>query len=451
MEPENAFLELIPEHQMTARQTKLQRFTEGSLYRLRRIPTHFSELLNGRSSIAIWRSNETMIISLKDRGSLGVKHCSLVIDQTKIAIYGCRHCRNSCLYGGTAFVTALEERTVPFGSLSLTFGNHVEPPCIRHANLLRLFHLDTFEKLHVSNPDRDCVLPLLSAKVNALECYIHAEDVAPADFDSLNIVAKDLNIKWNLSHTANWSDILIAFFDRLATLGHVEKLACSARNGISLNVFGHDAVAPVAEALVRAIRANPALQHLELSHEPTIGLDWTSHMQSIFQSLEEHPSIRTLTVREVIPYYDTRTDEERQEYFSWLERLLSRNHNITVLDTSAKRVTNGSSIDQIYRDRIYHRAATLQNEPLQTLWMATALTESAYQNFRHTVHLLSIHTDALCKLVESCVNPDENVASHSVSERAAQLPSPNSSTDVLKRKLTIQPTGEEAKKVRNEC
>ncbi len=117
--------------------------------------------------------------------------------------------------GGTAFVTALEERTVPFGSLSLTFGNHVEPPCIRHANLLRLFHLDTFEKLHVSNPDRDCVLPLLSAKVNALECYIHAEDVMPADFDSLNIVAKDLHIKWNLSRTANWSEILIAFFDRL--------------------------------------------------------------------------------------------------------------------------------------------------------------------------------------------------------------------------------------------
>ncbi len=218
-------------------------------------------------------------------------------------------------------------------------------------------------------------------------------------------------------------------------------------------MFGHDAVAPVAEALVRAIRANPALQHLELSHEPTIGLDWTSHMQSIFQSLEEHPSIRTLMVSEVIPYRDTRTDEERQEYISWLERLLSRNHNITVIDTSGKRVTNGSSIDQIYRDRYYHRATTLGNEDalLRSILMATALTESANQRFRHTVHLLSIlHPDALCTLVESCVNPDERFVSQSVLQSTAQLPSVNSPTDFLKRKLTIQPSEDEAKKVRKE-
>ncbi|GAX16389.1 hypothetical protein FisN_10Hh382 [Fistulifera solaris] len=336
--------------------------------------------------------------------------------------------------GGNAFVNALEHRTTPFGSLSMTLGNNVTPPGIHHNNVLRLFQMEKFDRLYVSNPDRDCVLPLLAAKVNGLECYIHAKDIAPSDFDSLNIVAKDLNVKWNLSHAGNWSDILIAFFHRLATLCHVEKLAFSAANWVAIHVFGHDAVAPVAAALVRTIHSNPALQHLELSHVPTIGLDWTSHMQSIFQSLEEHPSIRTLIVSEVIPFRDTRTDEEREEYFSWLEHLLSRNHYLTVLDTSGQRVTNGSNIDKIYRDRYYHLAAT----------------KSAYQHFRHTVHLLSIlHTDALCQFMEN-VDPGGGVASQSVLESEAQLPAPNSPTVFLKRKLTMQPSGDEAKKVRNE-
>ena len=94
---------------------------------------------------------------------------------------------------GTAFVDALERRTSSFGSLYMDFSTEEVP--FSCANLERLFKLEVFDKLTISNLQKECVLLPFSAKVNALDCEIDTRNTQPSDFDSLDIAAKDITVK----------------------------------------------------------------------------------------------------------------------------------------------------------------------------------------------------------------------------------------------------------------
>lgn len=81
------------------------------------------------------------------------------------------------------------------------------------------------------------------------------------------------------------------------------------------------------------------------------GFDWCPHLQMVFNAMELHAGLRTFVVRNYPP--------EDIDY-SWLERLLSRNRNITVLDERGNRITNGTTIDKLYAlNRYFHESAKL--------------------------------------------------------------------------------------------
>ncbi len=159
------------------------------------------------------------------------------------------------------------------------------------------------------------------------------------------------------------------------------------------------------EALIRVIHAHPELSCLDLSGTP-VYLEWGPLLQSIFEALEKHPSLRTQVAQ------DYELDDEEDEgnafvcrynfYPSWLKQWLSRNRNIAVLDNSGNKCTDGSTIDKAYAlNEFYNGSLALVNESasLRTLLVATALTRSASINFQFTALLLSQYADTLCEFV----------------------------------------------------
>ena len=232
--------------------------------------------------------------------------------------------------GGRAFVDALQMRKSPFGELCMVFAQDRMPRgmVFSHAHLKRLCELeDIFDKLDICPLNRQSVLLPFSAKVKALDYKINSEIVQPNDFNSLDIATKDLNLKMYLDKDSGkwtnppWTDLPIAFLNRAAQLSHFERLSFS----IDIWKLERGEVAPVAEALIRAIRANPHLTHLDLTGNNGV-FGWTLHLPSIFEAMEDHPGLRTFVV-------DFGTNPSNQ---ASLERLLSRNPNITVCSSSGK-------------------------------------------------------------------------------------------------------------------
>jgi D-Tyr-tRNAtyr deacylase len=89
-------------------------------------------------------------------------------------------------------------------------------------------------------------------------------------------------------------------------------------------------------------------------------------------------------------------------YYLALEQMLSRKHNLTVLDKEGKRISNGTSINEIYaQNYIYTRFTKIANEPTshRPSFVAAALTECATSDFPYSAQLLSFHTDMLCELL----------------------------------------------------
>ena len=306
---------------------------------------------------------------------------------------------------GKAFVDALKKRTSSFGALGITGMS------FSSANLERLLELEKiFEKLTVRLPEEDFVLPLFSAKVNALDYTIDMEYLEPEDFHSLDIVAKDLQLKIWIGGLRRWREILISFWDRVADLGHFERLSFSIHTSLG---FTFATMVTVAESLVRAIRANPKLTCLNLSDNFLGSFNWTPHLQGILQAMEDRSSLRTFIVdidkHRNLNLFGRRTaiidfNTGGTFQYSWLERLLSRNRSITVLDGSGNAISNGSSIDKLYLlNRLYHGSTKLAKEESTSLrpsLMATALLENATKNFQHTALLLSSHTDMLCEFMK---------------------------------------------------
>ncbi|GAX17693.1 hypothetical protein FisN_10Lu413 [Fistulifera solaris] len=333
---------------------------------------------------------------------------------------------------GTAFVDALEKRRSSFGSLCINC--HKDDIHFTRSNLERLLNLDVLQKLKLNYLEEDLVLLPLSAKVNALDYCIDFEHIQPNAFDSLNIPAKDLTLEFYLDDFPAWSwdAPLISLLNRIADLGHFEKLT------LSVDHWNHrpermsiDKMARVADALIRAIQSNPNLQYLNLK-DTEDRYDWDPHMQDVFKAMEEHKGLRTFVLR-FYPFLEDRK-------YSWLQSLLSRNRQITVIDLCDRKCSNGPIIDKLYRlNAIYNGLASLRAESvsLRPLLVAEALVNQAKGNLPQAALLLSNHTDTLCEFIHS-LNLNHIVASIESSMEETLSGAVAESGGSLKRKGTTQ-------------
>ena len=330
---------------------------------------------------------------------------------------------------GAAFVDALEKRESSFGSLFMFCGgNRV---CLSSANLQRLLKLEyVFEKLEINSPKRECALLPFSAKVNVLRYRGYTFRMQAEDFRSLDIVPTDLSVVFTMGYEEeDWVALVTSFLNRVAQLGHLERLDLSIRcdDDDDDEPFERDVVTPVVEALVRAIRANPNLSCLVLSAADVSCLHWGPHLQSIFKAMEKHKSLRTVVVEHPLgdSYWDIGElwEDEDDEFDSrygferfWLGQLLSRNRKIQVLDRSGKKCTDGSTIDELYAlNDFYNGSVSLVKETteLRPLLVEATLTESSSKNFQYTALLLSHHMDVLCEFMHT-VNIEDTVLSAAV-------------------------------------
>jgi hypothetical protein len=310
------------------------------------------------------------------------------------------------LDGGAAFVDALEERQSSFGSLHLSCGLHVA--ALSDYHLKRLLQLEyCFEFLKITFPRPECALLPFSAKVNVLDFWVDASFCKAEDFQSLNIVPMDLSVTFLMEYDDKWDDLLIAFFDRLSELGHFERLSFSVNYRYYLDdglqhedMFAFDDVPPVVDALIRAIHANPKLSYLNLGQSHW-RVNFTPHLQRIFEAVERHGSILTLVVQggtSADIAEDDESDEDSEDGrlrkvhefdFAWLKQLLSRNRHITVLDNSGNKCTNGSSIDR------QSESLLQESTDLRPGLVAMLIFDHALTNFQHIALLLSHHADTI--------------------------------------------------------
>jgi hypothetical protein len=317
------------------------------------------------------------------------------------------------LDGGTAFVEALEHRESTFGSLFIYCGEMEDS--ISSNNLERLLNLENmFEELQISSPNEECVLLPFLAKVDVLEYRLYARYMEPEEFLPLEIVARDLTLKFIIDGDDEWSMLSVLFWHRVAELGHFERLSfanlCRSEIDFDPHTYARQ-VAPVVAALIGAVNANPKLSCLDLSDDES-HLHWGPFFQWVFEEVKDHPSLRTVLVRTYNHNSDEDDTGDEDEYFerrycfhpSWLEKLLSNNRNIVVVDSSGNICTNGSTIDKAYAlNDFYNSSLGLVNEScsvLRPLLVTSALTESrASTNVQYTGLLLSRHVDTLCEFI----------------------------------------------------
>jgi hypothetical protein len=298
---------------------------------------------------------------------------------------------------GAAFITALERRQSSFGSLAMYWEGDVyeRMPYLSPENLRRLCNLEVFDKLTLDFL-RDRALNFLpfAAKVNTLKYELDAVDIQPEDFDSLDIATKDLSFHLCLSNADNCDTIVISLLNRLASLGHFERLELAIYWYESDDNWGYDDYNSIAEALIRVIAGNPKLSHLNLCKCDDVGF-YMNHMPAICNAMEEHNGLTTFIIREIDTMHDGGV-------YDALARLLSRNRNITVVDAWGKRCSNGPQIDKLYAlNAFYNRSAALVklSSAARPSLVATAMTESASMDFHYTSRLLSNHTDVLCEFL----------------------------------------------------
>lgn len=229
---------------------------------------------------------------------------------------------------------------------------------------------------------------------------MEVKNVRPADFDSLEIVTKDLTLVMYVGAKADFEPLLTSFFNRVAKLGHFERLNVSVRQtqeGHGSKQLGFKKASRAADALIHALQANQKLTCLNLGGTSRYCLDWEPHLKKIFTAMEDHSGLRSFLVYNY-PKFD-------DPCYSWLWKLLIRNRNITVYNAFGFRCSDGYYIDQLYAlNRFFCGSAKLMEDSTaasRPMLVAKALTDSASNNFGRIALLLSNHTIVLCNLLDS--------------------------------------------------
>jgi hypothetical protein len=291
---------------------------------------------------------------------------------------------------GTELVKMLEERQASFGCLEIG-GGFYDGMDISRVNLERLTRLEwIIDKLRIYLLDTESVLLPFAAKVNALDYGIVDNHIQPNDFESLNIVTNNLELWFHSRDKDDLSDRLISFFNRVAQLGHFVRL------GISIDSYKMvNDMESCVQALIGAINSNPQMTDLKVYGFDLL-FQHSPHWEALYHAIGEHKQLRTITLG------DREYKEICQDFYSALERLLSRNRNVTVISITGKKITNDTSIDQLYAlNHFYNGSLSLTEESVEMRPMLfAAALEKASASFQRTGLLLSQHTDVLWELVD---------------------------------------------------
>ncbi|GAX16102.1 hypothetical protein FisN_20Hu221 [Fistulifera solaris] len=304
--------------------------------------------------------------------------------------------------GGAAYVATLEKRQSSFGTLCITGITDGLPFTCGH--LKRICNLNLLDVFGVECLDKECTRLLFAANVNALKLSTHAECCSPENFKALNIVPSDIDL--DIRGGGEVPELLVSLFNRVAELGHFERLTLSNdkysdSDPAEGQVVPFDDMRRVVNALIRAIEANCKLSYLDLSYS-SWAFPWAEHFETIFRAMEEHKGLRTFVVqgrakKGYTPNYPRQFDS------LWLERLLSRNRNIEVLDCSQGLWSYGPGTDRLYLlNRFYRGASVSISEPfaVRPLLVAQAMVNSASDDFQLTALLLSTHVDVFCEWMQ---------------------------------------------------
>jgi hypothetical protein len=133
--------------------------------------------------------------------------------------------------------------------------------------------------------------------VSKLEYDIGGRNNQPENYDSLDILAKDLNLTWYLDETRDYNKLLIPFLNRVAQLGHLERLSLSTlcNQWIIDNEFLDFIELPaLTKALVGAITSNKSMAPLDFSSYFLWTFSPQLDFKEIFQSIQKHEGLRTL-------------------------------------------------------------------------------------------------------------------------------------------------------------
>jgi hypothetical protein len=302
--------------------------------------------------------------------------------------------------GGTAFVQTLEQRTSSFGSLELRCFPGFSP--FSRMNLQRLLGLSNiFEKLTVNCLDEEFALFPFAAKVPELDCMVEANHFQPDDIRKLDIWTKNLSLTIFSHEADNSVEAWIAFFTRMAKLGHFEslRLIIFPRFMVHERDLASAKVAAVAEALACVIKENRNL--IDLYLWTPCYFDLAQHIQKIFKAMEEHESLERFFVNK----YPVEDPD-----FNWLEPLLLRNKKISVIDCSSRGYPKGSRIDRLSKlNGMYRIWAPLMTESAEVVkaGFAELTTESS---LLFSAYFLSENQGMLCELVEGIFIADEELS-----------------------------------------
>lgn len=286
-----------------------------------------------------------------------------------------------------AFFENLQRRTTLFGSLKLD--RHTVK---RDDRMLRqLFdHLHLFEHLDLPCVPSDLLLKLLAAPLKSICFTVDTED-EEIDLGEADIVPKDIVVSSIMTNTTFQTRFMLSFFNRLAQLGHLERLAVNA----SIFYRGPPTNTDVGNALIRAVRGSKKLKRLEFHENPRV---WDNCLKDLFRVLESHDTPCTVHLHD----YPGALDPE----YSWLKQLLRRNRKIEV-DSIWDSILKME--DTCALNRVFCGSQRLTQEPpfIRTSLVGTALTHSVAANrLRRIGILLTDQVDVICDLLQDVVTTD---------------------------------------------
>ena len=300
------------------------------------------------------------------------------------------------------FLKHLQDRTDPFGSLSL-IGSVLETNDLRR--LFNHFHL--FEHLRADDMPGDLVLQLLAAPVKSIGFRVDTE-TGRMDVGTATIVPKEIAV-----HTSSVSDFptkfMRSFLDRIAQLGHLEQLKISAWDDTQIPL-------DVGKALIHAVGANKKLTTFKLYDLRRV---WDSCLQDLFAAFERHEGFCALRLQ----YYPKSLDP----HFSWLKQLLNRNRRVEITDLDNCEWDMDDEMEQISSlNRFFLGSKSMTREPPTTRLslLGAALTNSATRDLQRIGLLLSDHTDLLCEVVceTVCISTAEFDGDSEANEEDEDLP-----------------------------
>ncbi len=324
---------------------------------------------------------------------------------------------NLCIFEdqGTAFVTALEKRKSPIGSLAF---KECDP--FDFLNLKRLIKLEhkieelALPDLHYeadeaeteTEAEKDIMLCTFAAKVIRLHCEIWTPLLSDIDWGALHINAEKLSLTLHDGVREPFpTEPVLCLLQRLAQLGHFVELKLSfAFNDYRMRLHDEDlfrtALAnkripiSVAGELIRTALANSNLQVLDLGNlreKPW----WDQHVETLLDGLKDHTELLTLKL-------EVGNDAFGLD-FCYLRRLLSRNRKIKVTNEKGVIYSDGSSIHELYSlNRFYRGSESLAAKPFSYRLAvgAAAMVECARNKFQRYALLCSNHTDVLYDLIQ---------------------------------------------------